>query len=259
MNEIDALKWYEGDVQGQDPVFSDPKAYVTLNAMFFDGLENERTKSVEHKRLNPAFLSRWNEIWGSEGICSKLFTLMYDHPLDRPRHVLRVERLSDYESMMQKGHTIAFTSTSETDHFLKAYGDKDGIVLMVFDLPQGIIASDLTALLPEYLKSEEAEILLPPYMKAAAEEIPLTDEEKEIHDRFDRVPYGKYQMHVNGFIFEDRKDAVINDSMITASMRVYEALNKQKEPSQSDIDQYLLLKQHIQYVMQMTFQKILNS
>ena len=62
MDELRALRWYEGDVTGNDPLWADSKAYVTLNAIFFDGIENEMIKAKENKHLNPALLSRWQEL-----------------------------------------------------------------------------------------------------------------------------------------------------------------------------------------------------
>ena len=67
MDELRALRWYEGDVTGNDPLWADSKAYVTLNAIFFDGIENEMIKAKENKHLNPALLSRWQEVFGQDG------------------------------------------------------------------------------------------------------------------------------------------------------------------------------------------------
>ncbi|MBO4919619.1 MAG: hypothetical protein J5365_05625 [Erysipelotrichaceae bacterium] len=49
MNEkqLKAIRYYEGDVSGDDPFWSDPKAYVTLNSLFFEGIEAERRRARE--------------------------------------------------------------------------------------------------------------------------------------------------------------------------------------------------------------------
>ena len=68
MDELRALRWYEGDVTGNDPLWADSKAYVTLNAIFFDGIENEMIKAKENKHLNPA-VKMAGSLWTGRGMC----------------------------------------------------------------------------------------------------------------------------------------------------------------------------------------------
>ena len=59
-----ALRFYTGDVREEDPadpIFSDAKAYVTLNSLLFEGTETETAGSEEGRKLNPAFLRNLKE------------------------------------------------------------------------------------------------------------------------------------------------------------------------------------------------------
>lgn len=245
MDTIQALRWYEGDVSGNDPLWSDPKAYVTFNAVFFDGIENETIKAKENKRLNPALLIRWKEVYDADGICAALFSLMQSCPLKKQYHVRRVERLYDFARIQQCGHTIAFTSTSDAPHFLKAYGDKDGIVLLQADLATGTPAIDLSAVLPQYAKSEEAEILLPPWLGVQMIEKPMQQDEIAILDRNGNPPAGLYQMIVKDMVLPEEDGSEVQEDLITPSMHVYESLNMKKEPDPVEIRAYIQLKKQL--------------
>ena len=245
MDELRALRWYEGDVTGNDPLWADSKAYVTLNAIFFDGIENEMIKAKENKHLNPALLSRWQEVFGQDGACAALFCLMQSHPLSRPCHVRRVERLYDFGQISQAGHTIAFTSTSTARQFLKAYGDKDGIVLLEADLPKGTYAIDLSAVLPHYAKAEEAEILLAPWLGVKMVEKQMDENEKGILDRNGNPPSGLYQMEVSKISLPQDEAVSVQEELIEPSIRVYDALNEGRKPLTSEIKAYVQLKKQL--------------
>ena len=45
-----ALRYYIGDVSGNDEFWSDPKAYTVLNSLFFAGTATERSRAAEGKR-----------------------------------------------------------------------------------------------------------------------------------------------------------------------------------------------------------------
>ena len=62
MKQEDVIRFYEGDVKESDPFYSDPKAYVTWNALLFPGFETEKARSEENRYLNPAFLDHIPEV-----------------------------------------------------------------------------------------------------------------------------------------------------------------------------------------------------
>lgn len=192
---IQAVRYYEGDVSGNDPLWGDTKAYVTLNALFFPGTENEEIKVRENKFLNPAFISRKEEVLS---IIHNLFSAIHGNPCKKDIVTYRVERLYDFELMRKEGHTIAFTSTS-TNGFLNAYGDKEGIILMKFHLVKGTPALNMKDFLPTYAKADEAEILLPPFLQLSITECEMTEQEKMIKDRHGNSPVGLFEIQITGF------------------------------------------------------------
>ena len=238
MNEkqLNAIRYYEGDVSGQDPFWSDPKAYVTLNSLFFDGIEAERRRAREKKYLNPEIISD----------PVRLFTLLKDllsafQSSKKDRITYRVERYDDYLEMKEKEKTVSFTSTS-LDGFLKEYGDRIGIALMVFHIPVEAPVLAFGEVLKEgYLKVQENEILLPPGLSLQLKEVPLDEEDLEIKDALGNPPIVKCEAYVK------EKDAYRNNDLSSpvcdlkgpeSGKRVYEALNEGREPDPLDIDIY---------------------
>ena len=174
--QLRAVRWYIGDVEGSDPFWSDPKAYVTLNALFFPGLTAERARAAEGKRLNPAIVSDGKRLG-----CVLCDLMSAFRSFGREQTTYRVERFSDFERMRERGGTLSFTSTS-TAGFLPAYQDRVGIALMRFALTPETPCIPMAEVLPHYAKADEAEVLLPPGMRLALTELPLTDAERSILD-----------------------------------------------------------------------------
>jgi len=131
--QIKAVKFYQGDVSGTDPFWGDKKAYCTLNALFFPGIENEIARASEGKKLNPAFLEDTGRLIA---LCNELLSAFHAMPLENSTVTRRVERLSDYRLRRKLGNTVSFTSTS-TAGFLTSYTGKKGLALMRFELPAG--------------------------------------------------------------------------------------------------------------------------
>ena len=181
---IRAIKYYEGDVSGTDAFWSDPKAYVTLNSLLFPGIGNEIARAVEGKRLNPAVLEdtgRLTELY------RLLLTAAERFRTGKEITVWRVERYSDYLACRQRGGTISFTSTS-TAGYLGRYGDKLGLAVIEFHLPEGTPCIPLAEVLDVYAKADEAEVLLPPWLPLAFEERPLETEHFSVRDMNDEPP-----------------------------------------------------------------------
>lgn len=248
MNSIDlqnAVRFYEGDVSfSDDPLFRDPKAYITLNAVFFPGIGNETVKHTEQKLLNPLFFLRWQEIFGKNGITDCLFHVMKDNLLDRKKTVWRVERLADFSEIMQKKQTIAFTSTSSCG-FLPAYGDKQGIVLIEFHLPENTPVINLAEYLLEYAKADESEILLPPYLSLSAEKVFLSESEKRITDRNGNPPDAKYIISTHGLSFPREEKVSITDKTVLKAAEFCIQMNRYGTAENEAVQAYLLMKEFL--------------
>ena len=255
MNEklIEAVRFYEGDVSGDDPFWSDPKAYVTLNSLLFPGIENETLRSAEGKRLNGAMLEDTGRLLG---IYEDLLDACSLCALKAPEKVWRVERFSDYELCRREGRTISFTSTS-TAGFLGRYGDKFGLAVMAFDLPAGTPCISFAEVLPEYAKADEAEILLPPWLDLEFEERAPEGEELSVRDMKDEPP--RVFVHVKAKPFgqgsltgkiasrSSYKEEVLPDpSGAAAGQRVYACLNRKEEPDPADADAFSRWKDRLQ-------------
>lgn len=237
-----ALRYYTGDVrwaldEGRDPAFwGDPKAYGTLNALFFPGLANEKLRVAENKPLNPAFLDDPERLLT---LCANLIEASrLCGALCETRRVFRVERADNFSHSLHVGHTVAFTSTSRTG-FLKEYGDKKGLVLLTYELAPGVACVDMQQALSFYLKSDEAEVLLPPFLPLTFTRRNLTAEEQCIRDFDGNPPQAAYLVQVSPWAPSrliqlpplDPQDA-------QAGQRVLRALLTGETPSAPDITAY---------------------
>ena len=252
--ELRALRYYEGDVSGNDPFWGDRKAYLTLNSLLYPGLRNERARTAEGKKLNPAILM--HDRYPLLDVYGDLFSALGKGVSEKERNVYRVERHSDYLSQKEAGKTLSFTSTS-TAGFLSAYADRIGIALMRIEIPAGVPALDFSEALPEYAKEEEHEILLPPWIPLTFAEIPLSEEECRILDAKKNSPLVSCLCRAG---LPECSPDIQNSALLpdfAAGARVYEALNSGKEPLKEDIHAYLLFKEVLQQRLHSLFdQKI---
>ncbi|MBR0384980.1 MAG: hypothetical protein IJI05_00360, partial [Erysipelotrichaceae bacterium] len=182
--EMSVIRYYEGDVSGTDPFWSDTKAYLTINSLFFPGIENEVARTDENKKLNPHFFDDDERVLD---ICATLFKCGYKLPSAEEQTVYRVERYKDYQQMKTAGATISFTSTS-TAGFLKQYSDRRGIALLKITVMPGVPCIDMEKALDYYAKSQEHEILLLPGSELEIEEKPLREEWMDIIDMDGQPP-----------------------------------------------------------------------
>ena len=248
-SELRALRWYEGDVEGDDPFWGDPKAYLTLNSLLYPGLRNERARTAEGKKLNPAFLEE--ERYPLLAICRDLLSAVAKGAKDEERHTYRVERYSDFRQQQASGKTLSFTSTS-TAGFLSYYQDRIGIALLKFTIPAGVPALDFAEALPHYAKADEHEILLPPFLKLSLKEVPLTEEELRITDALGEAPKICCEATVS-LPFTKEKKSLTSLPLPEAGKRVYAALNKGLEPDPADTAAYLEYKASLQHILHKAF------
>ena len=236
------LRFYEGDVEGEDPFWSDPKAYLTINSLFFKGIENEVCRTDENKRLNPFFLEDPERLMD---VCVTLFEIAQKNQAEKNVSAYRVERYNDYLAMKHAGKTISFTSTS-TAEFLNDYRDKRGLALLRIEIEEGTPCIDMGALLSSYLKQNESEILLIPDTTVEIEELEVTEEYKKITD-MDNAPPKVYAL-IKVRKGSDSREEVLFDKALyeqgaESGKRVYEALNQHDYPEEEDIQKYSLFKE----------------
>lgn len=241
MKQEDVIRFYEGDVKGNDPFYSDPKAYVTWNALLFPGFETEKARSEENRYLNPVFLDHIPEVID--------MSVQLIHCMSKAKedlHVYRVERFVDYACFMKEKRITSFLSTS-TAGFLNAYQDKKQLVLMDITIPKGCYCADFSMLLNEYKKSEEKEILLPPYLSFNCHVLEKPLEIQKISDGEGNPVKIYCHMDMKGFDFPvlDVCDAC-NEKYIKAAKRVYAAQNHKDVCEKEDVEKYLTLKKWIQ-------------
>lgn len=241
--ELQALRFYEGDTEGKDPFWSDPKAYVTLNSLLFSGIDTEKARAAEKRKLNLEMLVHYEE---TLGVFQNLISALRK---DRHGnlHVWRVERLTDYQCFRKEGMFTSFISTS-TAGFLKAYEDKFDLVLMDIEIGEDVIAGNLQKLLPYYAKQEEAEVLLAPYCKVTFEEEPLPAEYKEIRDGHGREAAVFVKTKVSGNYRKEKKTS-FNKEDIPGAVSFYESLNEGKKSREEDLASYLRMKKYFRTVV----------
>ncbi len=246
--EISALRFYEGDVSGDDPFLSDPKAYLTLNALLYPGIRNEEARTAEGKKLNPAITEDTERLLD---LYRHLFSALVKGTADTPRRTYRVERWSDFLAQQDAGITLSFTSTS-TAGFLPAYRDRIGIALLKFTIPAGIPALGFSEALPHYAKSEEHEILLPPFLHVSFREIPVTPQEMTILDAENRPPVTAAEADVS---LPERKARAASRVLPVCpeAGNVYRALNAGKTPDPADIQAYLEYKEILREMLEDMF------
>lgn len=231
--EKSALKYYTGDVSGDNHFWSEPKAYLVLNSLFYDDIYTEKARVSEGKFLNPVILSDVDRLLY---LYDNIFSAFRKCRAENNIVTYRVERFSDYTFIKQSEKTVSFTSTS-TAGFLKEYRDRKGIALMKFGIPVGTSCISMAEVLDVYTKSEEAEILLPPFMNLNITEIPVIDSEKSITDADGKPPVVSCIAKCGKFCISERKENISDDGA-KAGQRIYTALNSGENPSEEDIKLY---------------------
>ncbi len=237
--EIAALRYYIGDVSGDDPFWGDGRAYLVLNALFYPGIVTERARAAEGKPLNPAILADEERL---RTVCTDLLSVFQRSACEAPLTLYRVERLADYRLNVEAGHLISFTSTS-TAGFLPAYRDRRGIALMRFQLPAGTPCIPMNKALPVYAKAGEAEVLLPPLLRCQFAEVPLTEAERVITDADGKEPAVSVLATAEGLApVPEAAACVLYPDGNAAGQRVYRALCSGNEPDAADAELYSLWK-----------------
>lgn len=245
-HEKDMIRYYEGDVSGDDPFWCDPRAYLTINSMFFDGVKHEIYRTEEEKKLNPYF---FDDDERALDVCATLMRAGRKLISEHERKCWRVERYSDYLPMRRNGRTVSFTSTSSAG-FLEYYTDRRGIALMEFTVMPGVPCIDMAQVLDEYAKAEEHEILLLPGTELRIVERPVEERYKSIKDMDGRpsIIQAKVKAVGNSFFDED-SESCGKDFDREALKRVYSALNSHRLPEEDDVSEYMKYKKWFRHAL----------
>ncbi len=254
-DEKNALRFYIGDVSGYDKFYGDPKAYVTLNSLFFPNIYTEKARADEGKFLNQAIIADIPRLFD---FFRSLFSAFSKNLINKAIDVYRVERMSDFLLCRQNSATISLTSTS-TSGFLNSYRDRRGIALLKFKLPVGINCIDIAKTLDKYSKPEEAEILLPPFMSVNIKEKKLSESELKITDIDNMPPEILCEIKPVGISVCDVKIPRLPIGGELAGQRIYAALNSHTIPIEEDIALYSEWKNALQIQLHKLIYGIINN
>lgn len=237
------LKFYSGDIRNEDPIdplFSDSKAYVTLNALLFDGIETEKARVQEGRRLNPAFIIRYGDTLSLiHGILSCM------KPIERETVVYRVERLVDYQKFVQAGMMTSFISCSDRE-FLDSYTDKADLVFMEVHVKPGVLCVHLEDELEDYLKQDEHELLISPYCPIRVKQTSVPEQYSAVRDRNGNPVciYTSVDVYP-AFLHETYTPVCFDQKLIERCCKVIESLNRQEEVDDQKLQTYLSFKKMI--------------
>lgn len=232
---VDMLRFYGGDIRertddgkvafgksSKDTLWGDNEAYRTLNALLFDGYENEKERIFkEKKKLKPVFIERLDE---TLAIYIGVFSMMC---LQKEKNIsaVKVKRVDRQASLnaYQKSFTGSFVACTKGAYDTE-FAEKNNVILLEVEIPKESPSVDFQQFLSgnEYSNYIEQEVLLPPFLPLEIEEKPLNLKEKKIRDMHKKPPVGKYLLRTGNF--PDYRNE------ITASKdELYERLMRDKE------------------------------
>ncbi len=248
-NEKRWLKYYIGDISGSDNFWSEPKAYLVLNSMFYDGIETEKSRTAEGKFLNPSIL---DDVERLLDFYDNMFSAFNKSHTGKDIITYRVERYSDFLPILNNNSTISFTSTS-INGFLNAYRDRKKITLIKFFIPESVSCINVAEALDFYAKPEEAEILLPPFMYLDLMQKVPTEKEMKITDSDGKSPENTCIAVCNCWNNISERTRSFDTYGSKAGQRVYNALNNGKNPIPEDIEIYTEWKKDFRQIYKLTY------
>ncbi len=274
-NEIDLLRFYGGDIREKteegimivsgdvmaDELWGDAEAYRTLNALLFDGYENEKERIYkEGHRLNPAFIERIEE---TLKIYRDVFSLMCrKNRVEEPVRVKRVDRKASLYAY-ENGYTGSFVSCTK-GNYQDDFSNKNQVILLEVDILPGIPYADFQKIVTssEYSNYDEKEILLPPFLPLEIKQVSLNKKEtKMLRDMNGNAPVGKYFLKPGKFpdyrqeiraSKEELKERVQKGSMLAAS-ELQKMNNGQWE---EDYSKYVGWKQDLHAYLKLVYSDI---
>ena len=216
--DIDMLRFYGGDIHQknkegeyvitnnlvnpknkEDVLWGDRDAYRTLNALLFDGIENEKERIYKEKRkLNPVFIEL---IENTLEIYRGIFAVMC-RKKGNQLSVSKVKRVDRKASLMAylKGHTESFVSCTNGEYD-DEFASKNNIILLEIESLENTPYVDYQQVITmqEYCNYDEKEVLFPPFLSLNVSEIELTTKDNHIRDMYGQPPVGKYLLKMEEF------------------------------------------------------------
>lgn len=243
-DEILSLRYYVGIHQdykcpnATKRLYEVKSPYNTLNCLMYDGIFNEAQRIAEGKRLDIVLLDEVREI---RKIYQNLFSMAYRSVnANEKLTVHRTERKYTIDYISKVGATISYTSTSRNNIAGNAFKKKTGLVLVDFELSEGIPYIDVNKILGNNIRyAKQKEILLPPFLAVKAEEVELSHEELKYRDINEQPPVGKYKIIPKGIVLND---VITKDRMLICQDELYD---KKNISMVKQIMQKLIQKQHI--------------
>ena len=198
--DIDMLRFYGGDIHQknkegeyvitnnlvnpknkEDVLWGDRDAYRTLNALLFDGIENEKERIYKEKRkLNPVFIEL---IENTLEIYRGIFAVMC-RKKGNQLSVSKVKRVDRKASLMAylKGHTESFVSCTNGEYD-DEFASKNNIILLEIESLENTPYVDYQQVITmqEYCNYDEKEVFIYTY------EPSITAFEKGLNERYDRM------------------------------------------------------------------------
>lgn len=220
--DIDMLRFYGGDIHQknkegeyvitnnlvnpknkEDMLWGDRDAYRTLNALLFEGIENEKERIYKEKRkLNPVFIEL---IENTLDIYRGIFAVMC-RKKENQLSVSKVKRVDRKASLMAylKGHTESFVSCTKGEYD-DEFASKNNIILLEIESLENTPYVDYQQVITmqEYCNYDEKEVLFPPFLSLNVSEIELTTKDNHIRDM-----YGQYYKVTKGAGNYDNVDKI---------------------------------------------------
>ena len=201
-----ALMIYEGDAPGKyykseiyfelGKISKNMHAYEMLNAMFYDGIENELTRVIDDRHnLYPEFIKEADNMLR---VLEALYSAMYKggKKYGSTEYCYRVDRLQSVIEMKAKGETISNFSTSTVEYDVKSFGKKQTMLLEVTIKPGVPCVIFEEELGEKYECFEEREILVAPFCPVKVEKMELETYEMELKTKTYDSPIGKLRVTI---------------------------------------------------------------
>lgn len=269
------LKFYQGDTACEKDellkeFYSVPKAYLVMNSLMYDGIENERIRiEKEGKFLNSKLFYDIEEIIE---VYISIFNLMkYCYELRESTDEVITYRLDRKYSLecFQKGSLVSFTSTSKNSDYDKEYfRKKDGLVIFNFRISSEIPYIDINEILGKDTRfSEQNEILLPPFLSIKMKELVLNEKEKIYRDVNHNPPIGKYEITLENNIERNESDGktvqelrnyLVDIENIKNAVDVIDRITSHKNIDETGIEKYVEWKKCFKGLIRIYYSEILG-
>lgn len=261
--EIRSVRFYQGtlcDIEPKselDAFYVTPKAYMTLNALMYDGIENELTRiSKEKHQLSPELFKHMEEV--IKVYCDILSVMKKTLELKKQGEeylfTYRAEREQALEEL-KKGHLVSFSSTSKCKEIDDYFSRKYGLIILKFKIPSDVPWVDVNQVVTQSRYNRQEEILLPPFLRIHINPEELTLSERKYRDIMGNLPVGKYEVVVesrfggceaNANHEWKYREAVLEVQAIKNAIYVVNNMNLGKKVNELEIANYVQWKEKFQ-------------